>query len=77
MERICIVSTNYACLKGNHMFTMTVVKLKAFPTILVVNGYSRLTRQEMYWERREDCHDLVVSAMMSKTEISRVQTIFT
>ena len=22
----------------------------------------------MYWERREDCHNLVVSAMMTKTE---------
>ena len=25
-------------------------------------------RQEMYWERREDCHNLVVSALLTKTE---------
>ena len=68
MKRICIKSTNYARLKGNHMFTMTVEKPKAFLTIVLVNGYARLPRQEIYWERREDCHNLVVSAMMTKTE---------
>ena len=68
MERICVESTNYARLKGNHMFTMTVEKLKAFLTILLVSGYARLPRQEMFWERQEDCHNLVVSVMMTKTE---------
>ena len=47
---------------------MTVEKLKAFLTILLVSGYAKLSRQEMYWERREDCHNLVVSAMMIKIE---------
>ena len=51
MERICVKSTNYTHLKGNHMFTMTVDKLKAFLTILLVSGYARLTRKEMCWER--------------------------
>ena len=50
------------------MFTMIVEKLKAFLTILLVSGYAGLSRQEMYWERREDCHNLVVSAVMTKTE---------
>ena len=50
------------------MFIMTVEKPKAFLTIVLVNGYARLPRQEIYWERREDCHNLVVSAMMTKTE---------
>ena len=47
---------------------MTAEKLKAFLTIPLVSGYARLPRQEMYWEIREDCHNLVVSAMMKKTE---------
>ena len=47
-------------MKGNHIFIMTVEKLKV-----------GLTRQEMYWERREDCHHLVVSAMMTKTEFPK------
>ena len=47
---------------------MTLEKLKAFLTILLVSGYAKLSRQEMYWERREDCHNLVVSAMMMKIE---------
>ena len=68
MERICVESTNYARLKDNHMFTMRVEKLKAFLAILLVSGYAGLPRQEIYWERREDCHNLVVSAMMTKTE---------
>ena len=68
MKRICAESTNYPRLKGNHMFTMTVKKLKAFRTILLVSGYARLPRQEMYWEKREDSHNLVVSVMMTKTE---------
>ena len=67
-ERIWVKSTNYAILKGNHVLTMTVEKLKAFLTIFLVSGYTRLPRQEMYWERRGDCHSPVVSAMMTKTE---------
>ena len=47
---------------------MTVEKLKAFLAILLVSGYAGLPRQEMYWERREDCCNLVVSAMMMKIE---------
>ena len=49
MERICVESTNYARLKDNHMFTMTVEKLKTILTILLVSGYAGLLRQEMYW----------------------------
>ena len=47
---------------------MTVEKLKAFLAILLVSGYAGPPRQEMYWERKEDCHNLVISAMMTKTE---------
>ena len=68
MEKICVESTNYTRLKGNHMFTMAVKRLKAFPTILLVSEYAGLPRQEMYWERRDGWHNLVVSAMMTKTE---------
>ena len=32
------------------MFIMTVEKLKAFLMVLLVSGYARLPRQEMYWE---------------------------
>ena len=68
IERTSVKSTNYACLKGNHLFTMTVEKLKAFLTALLVRGYAKLPRQEMYWENWEDCHNLVPSAMMEKTK---------
>ena len=47
---------------------MTVEKLEAFLMILLVSVYARLPRQEMYWESREDFHNLVVLAVMMKTE---------
>ena len=68
MEKIYIESTNYTRLKGNHMLTMTADTLKAFLTILLVSEYAGLPKQEMYWERREDCHNLIILAMVTKTE---------
>ena len=44
------------------MFSMTVEKHKAFLAILLVCEYAGLPRQETYWERRADCHNLEVSA---------------
>lgn len=68
MERICFESTNYARLKGDQNFTMTLEKFKAFLAVLLVSGYAELPRQGMYWERREDGHNLLVSAMMTENE---------
>ena len=68
MEGICLESTNYVRLKGEHNFTMTLDKLKAFIAILLVSKYTKLSRHEIYWERKEDGHNLFVSLMMSKTE---------
>ena len=50
------------------MFIMTVEKLKAFLTVLLVSGYAGLPRQEMCWERRKNCHNIAASTMMIKTE---------
>ena len=57
MERICVESTNYD-------------RLKAFLVIILVNGYTRLPRQERYWEKREDYYNLVVSVMTTKKSTS-------
>ena len=67
MEGICVESAKCARLKSNHRFTMTIRNSKP-SHILLVSRYAALSRQEMYWERREDCHNLVVSAMMTKTK---------
>ena len=66
IERTCIKSTNYVSLKSNHMFTLTIEKHESFLTILLVSGYAGLQKQE-YLERREDCYNLLVSVMMTKT----------
>ena len=56
-EYALIESTNYTHLKDNHYHE--VEKLKVFLTILLVNTMDAgLPRQEMYWERQEDCNDL-------------------
>ena len=52
------------------MFTITVEKLKALLTILLVSGYAGLPRQEMYLERQEDCYNLAVSTVMTETGFS-------
>ena len=55
---------------------MTVEKLKAFLTILLVSGYAGLPRQKMYWKKPEDCHNLVVSAMMTENEFLECKRYF-
>ena len=71
MERVCVESANYVQLKGNQMFTITVEKLKACLVILLASGYAGLSRREMYLERREEYHNLVVLVMMTKPSFYR------
>ena len=68
MERICLETNKYARHKGNHAFVMTIKKLKSFIAILMLSGYNQLPRQEMYWQRREDSQNQVVTALMTKNE---------
>ena len=77
MERICLESTHYPRVKGEHDFNMTPDKLKAFIAILLVSGYTELPRQGMYWERREDRHNLLVASMMSKNESEEWKNTYT
>ena len=77
MERICLESTNYACLNVEHNFAMTLDKLKAFIAILLVNRYNELPRQKMYWEHKESEHNLLFSSMMSKNEIEECKNTCT
>ena len=52
MEKIDLESNKYARHKGNHSFTITIKKLKPFIPILLLSDYNKLSRQEMYWQRR-------------------------
>ena len=47
---------------------MTIKKLKSFIAILVLSGYNQLPEQEMYWQRREDNQNRMVTALMTKNE---------
>ena len=68
MQKICLESNKYARHKDNHSFMMTIKKLKSFIAILVLSGYNKLPRQKMYWQRREDNHNRMVTALMTKNE---------
>lgn len=68
MERICLESEAYARQKGDHVFEMTIEKLKSFLAILLLSGYNVLPRQEMYWERQEDSHNRLAASLLSKNE---------
>ena len=69
IERICLESNKYARYKSNRSFMMMIIKLKYFIAILVLSGYNQLPRQEMYWKRREDNQDGIVTALMIKNEV--------
>ena len=47
---------------------MTIKKLTSFIAILVLSGYNQLPLQEMYWHRREDNQNRMVTALMIKRE---------
>ena len=68
MERICLESNKYARHKGNHSFMITIKQLKSFIAILLLSDYNKLLRQEMYWQRREDCQSRIVTALLTKNE---------
>ena len=42
--------------------------LKSFIAILLLNGYDKLPRQEMYWQRRDIRRNRKVTALMTKNE---------
>ena len=69
MERICLESTNYARIKGDHNFTMNLDNYKAFTAIFLVTRYTEFPRQEKYWELEEEGHDFLVSSLMSQNEL--------
>ena len=47
---------------------MTIKKLKSFIAILVLSGYNQSPRQELYWQRREDNQNRMVTALMTENE---------
>ena len=47
---------------------MTIKKLKSFIAIILLHGYNKLPRQEMYWQGREDGQSRMATALMTKNE---------
>ena len=65
---ICNQSNKYEKSIGNHTFNLTLEKLKSFVAILLLSDYNELPRQEIYWERKEDCHSVLASTLMTKNK---------
>ena len=42
--------------------------MKSFIAILLRSGYNERPRQEMYWERKEDCHNVLAWTLMTKNK---------
>ena len=42
--------------------------MKSFIPILLLSGYNELPREEMYWERKEDCHIILASTIKTKNK---------
>ena len=57
-EYALIESTNYTHLKDNHYHDSRETQSLSHDSFSQYNGYAGLPRQEMYWERQEDCNDL-------------------
>ena len=68
LTEICNQSNKYAKSKENHTFNLTLEKSKSFIAILLLSGYNELPRQEMYRERKEDCHNVLAWTLMTKNE---------
>ena len=47
---------------------MTINNLKSFIAIRVLSSYNQLPRQEMYWQRKKDSQNQMVTALMTKNE---------
>ena len=68
LTEICNQINKYAKSKGNHTFNLTLEKLKSFIAILLLSGYNELAIQEMYRERKEDCHNVLASTLIIKNK---------
>ena len=76
MEKICLESNRYPRYKTNRSFMMNIKKLKSFIAIVVLSGYNQLSRQEMYWQRRKDNQNRMITALMIKREFEESKQFF-
>ena len=72
MQHICTESIEYASQKGEQNFYLDVPDLKLFLAVLLISGYVSLPRRPMYWEAKEDVHNILVSAAMSRNRFSSI-----
>ena len=72
MEYICKETNDYAALKGQQSFQIDVPDLKLFLSVLLVSGYVSLPRRPMYWECKEDVHNILVSSAMSRNRFTSI-----
>ena len=70
MKHLCNESNEYSVQKDPQNFDCRLPTLKLFLATLRLSGYVPLPRRSMYWEAKEDIHNSVMSAALSRNRFS-------
>lgn len=58
--------------RDNHNFEISVTELRNFLSILIISGYSTVSRKRMYWELNPDSHNEAISNAMSRNRFDEI-----
>ena len=62
--------------KLDYRFHTDVTELHVFFSILLVSGYSTVSRKRMYWETNPDCHNAAIANSMSRNRFDEMLKYF-
>lgn len=68
--------TNQFAAKRNKLGDCSFEEMKNFVAILLLSGYSQVSRRFMYWERSEDSHNNLVSNAMTRDRFQFIMSNF-
>ncbi len=76
MEQLTIETVNYAYQKGNHSFSLSTDEMKVFIGILLLSGYTTVSRRRLYWSSDPDVHIEMVSSSMRQNRFHEIMKYF-
>nr|CAH7762501.1 unnamed protein product [Callosobruchus chinensis] len=69
-----VEETNRYSQQKNSNVLVNVTEIKCFFAILILSGYSSVSRRRMYWENSKDSHNKLVSEAMSRDKFEYIMT---
>lgn len=66
VQFICDETIKYAAFKGDHTFFVSTGEMYVYFGILILSGYNKLPSRRMYWERKSDTYNHLVSNSISR-----------